>query len=69
MVIPWQGGAVVNNNGRTLETWARTVETVMTLDGYKTKFSISNIVFIKKELQIIINFNNFRRYPLYISRV
>jgi hypothetical protein len=33
-IIPWQGGAVVNNR-RTLETWARTVETVMTLDSIK----------------------------------
>ncbi|MFT5254581.1 MAG: hypothetical protein ACI87N_003657 [Flavobacteriales bacterium] len=47
-IIPWQGGAVVNNNRRTLETWARTVETVMTLDRYKTKFSISNYSLYKE---------------------
>jgi hypothetical protein len=34
----------------------RTVETVMTLDRYKTKFSISNYSLYKEELQIIINF-------------
>lgn len=37
-IIPWNGGAVTNNNRRLLESWARAVEIVMTLDRYKTRF-------------------------------
>ena len=41
-IIPWQGGTVKNNNRRLLETWARTVEIIMTLQRYKTQFGITN---------------------------
>ncbi|MDT0642187.1 hypothetical protein RM553_05010 [Zunongwangia sp. F363] len=34
-IIPWQGGAVENNNRRLLETWAKTVEIVFALKRYR----------------------------------
>lgn len=41
-IIPWQGGAVVNNNRRLLETWARTVEVTFTNERYRKKFGLTN---------------------------
>lgn len=41
-IIPWNGGAVVDNNRRTLESWARAVETFFALDRYKNKFGNNN---------------------------
>lgn len=44
--FPIQGGAV-DNNKRTLETWARTVEIAMTLQRYKNQFGIVNYSYYK----------------------
>lgn len=49
-IIPWNGGAVTNNNRRLLESWARAVEIVMTLDRYKTRFGNSNYSLYKFRL-------------------
>jgi len=41
-IIPWQGGAVKNNNRRCLETWASTVEIAFALNRYRDHFNQLN---------------------------
>jgi hypothetical protein len=59
-IIPWEGGVVVNNNKRTLETWARTVETVMTLDRYETNFGNPNYSVYKNNFR-----NNYQNQTIF----
>jgi len=57
-IIPWQGGAVENNNKRLLETWARTVEISFAVKRYRDDANNLNYAYFTQDNGV--NLNNFQ---------
>ena len=59
-IIPWQGGAVENNNRRLLETWARTVEIMFSLKRYRDDAGNPNYEYGNSDRRNYRNLQNLR---------
>ncbi len=57
-IIPWEGGAVVNNNRRLLETWARTVEITFAVKRYRDDANNLDYAYFTQDNNV--NLNNFQ---------
>ncbi|SHF55779.1 hypothetical protein SAMN05444483_101584 [Salegentibacter echinorum] len=58
-IIPWQGGAVKNNNRRLLETWAKTVEIIFALKRYRDDAGNPAYAYFTQDNGF--NLNNYQR--------